>query len=177
MFYFYPGFKKQFKITTSSVVEDALKMFFAGDGFFGEIDFTSYPFVDSNPQIKLHQFLSKSSNPQLDDQSSAVQLLDVQPIFVDNLWTDRLFLFILNGAGNKSFLRVDSVSASNLQGSAQNMALINTQGYQATFDANFAQIGTPTEEDQIHTLATCAYQSEPENQNIISVAQAKYQDE
>ena len=99
----------------------------------------------------------------MNDISSAVQLLDIEPIYIENKWSNRVFLFIINGAENKSFLRVDSISASDLQGSAQNMALINTKGYQATFDANFALVGSPTEEDEVHTIATCAYQSDPFN--------------
>ena len=76
-----------------------------------------------------------------------------------------------NVDGTSTTLRIDSVKASKLKGTALNVARINTQVESAWKGSKFTEIAlkvTPTERH--HIFASMAYQSFPVEANYLSLS-------
>ena len=75
-------------------------------------------------------------------------------------------------------MRIDVAQASQLQGTAVNIARINTNAESAFNAAIFTDIGlTVSEEERTHIFVTAAYQSYPYAANFLTISEVTYYNE
>ena len=153
----------QFTVSQLLILPDVNKAVFYGSEFYGEINLEKYPFQSNKatdePEIQVHRMqgakIDKGSNPDVSQKS---QIIQVEPVYVNGVWQDQLFLLSRDISNFKISLRLDVVSASKPLGSAQNIARINTDAAAAYKKAKFAEIAVIEKGDsRKHIFASTAY--------------------
>ena len=174
-----PSIRIPFTIRELVLLPEAEKAIFYSNKHLGEISLKHYPFADTedwkmSPTIQIHKvFNIKAEEGDNPDDSAAGELMHLQPVYYDDKWSGQLALLMTNVEENRTTLRIDVVSAVEVQGTAQNIARINTGAEAAYNAAKFSEIHYDGDDTvKTHFFATVAYQSYPFKANYVTISEA-----